>query len=51
MNKLLPMLIAGMTALTVFLRANASAPTAETGPAGSVSYTAEDVRNLQGFLL
>lgn len=45
--------MAGMTALTVFLSRNASAQLAETEKTqvGAVSYTIQDVRNLQDFLL
>lgn len=53
MNKMISVLMAGMTALTVFLSRNASAQLAETEKTqvGAVSYTIQDVRNLQDFLL
>ena len=53
MNKMISVLMAGMTALTVFLSGNASAQSAETEntQAESVSYTIQDIRNLQDFLL
>ena len=53
MNKMISVLMAGMTALTVFLSGNVSTQSAETQntQAESVSYTIQDVRNLQDFLL
>ena len=53
MNKICSVLLAGMTALTILLSGNASTQSAEADnvQVESVSYTIQDVRNLQDFLL
>ncbi|MBQ8961130.1 MAG: hypothetical protein IJ071_07940 [Ruminococcus sp.] len=53
MNKMISVLMAGMTALTVFLSGNASVRSAEieNAQAEAVSYTIQDICNLQDFLL
>lgn len=53
MNKMISVLMAGMTALTVFLSGNAPVQSSESEntQVESVSYTIQDVRNLQDFLL